>query len=138
MEAKDLFVFVGAGASMSGPTFLPSFNALRDEILNQLDLRTYIGGALEAVEQYVEVANGVAPELFLALLKSSGVEIEDWLQAVLTADVASAAHAALAQLALAGAAAWTVNFDKLWESGSPSPSKSSSVAAAHSNLPVCC
>jgi hypothetical protein len=36
VSADELFIFAGAGVSRSVPACLPTFDALRDEILNQL------------------------------------------------------------------------------------------------------
>jgi hypothetical protein len=38
VPTSDLFIFVGAGASVSPPSALPLFDWLRDEILHQLGL----------------------------------------------------------------------------------------------------
>lgn len=112
-----LFVFAGAGVSLSTPAGLPQFPWIRDELLVQLGLGAYVppwprSGRL--TEQQ-EAAEGLAPEPFILALKHSEVEVISWLRTTLSRGAPNAAHAALAQLAEGGALVWTVNFDKLIE-----------------------
>jgi len=120
-----LFVFAGAGVSLSAPAGLPLFDWLRDEILCQLGLSRYTPPSAGATaplsarrKVLVEVAGGLVPEPFMLALSEAGVDVQSWLSAVLSAGQPNAAHHALAQLAAAGARVWTVNFDRLIERAS--------------------
>jgi SIR2-like domain len=119
LVASDLFFFVGAGASASPPAGLPLFDRLRDEILQQLGLDTFVGDSPAADDTKVEVARGLAPEPFMLDLTLAGIDVERWLDAVLGRGRSNAAHHALAQLAATGAKVWTVNFDTLLEQANP-------------------
>lgn len=112
-----LFVFAGAGVSLSAPAGLPQFSWIRDELLTQLGLAAYVPPWPRAgsLTEQQEVAGGLAPEPFILALRRSGVDIMGWLRETLSGGAPNAAHAALAQLAEAGAAVWTVNFDDLIE-----------------------
>lgn len=112
IDAEELFVFAGAGTSMSMPAGLPAFNAVRDEILCQLGLAEYVPGAMSRRGgAKPEVAAGLVPEPFLLELSEAGVSVPDWLRLILSAGQPNAVHHALAGLAAAGARVWTVNFD---------------------------
>ncbi len=118
VTADKLFVFAGAGISLSMPAGLPIFDSLRDEILRQLKLGRYIPGQdgnPGASEEWRDVAAGLVPEPFMLELSRSGINVESWLGTVLSAGRPNAAHHALAQLAANGARVWTVNFDSLIE-----------------------
>jgi hypothetical protein len=125
VAVNELFVFAGAGVSLSMPTGLPVFNWLRDEILRQLGLDRYIP-ARDGADPQVdakragmwEVTSGLVPEPFMLELSRAGIDVQSWLNAVLSAEQPNAAHHALAQLAAAGARVWTVNFDTLIEKAS--------------------
>jgi hypothetical protein len=56
-----MFVFAGAGVSLSPPAGLPMFNWLRDEVLCQVELDGYVHGRPEADPSRVAVAAGLAP-----------------------------------------------------------------------------
>lgn len=86
---------------MSPPASLPDFNSLRDEILSQLELRMYVAGAEEADRRLVDVAAGLAPEVFMLNLLLAGVALYGWLGEVLVGKP-NATHHALAQLAFEG------------------------------------
>lgn len=125
VTVDELFVFAGAGVSLSRPAGLPVFNWLRDEILQQLGLDRYVpagDGANSAVDDeqvaWRAVASGLIPEPFMLELSRADVDVQSWLKAVLSAGQPNAAHHALAQLAAAGARVWTVNFDTLIEKAS--------------------
>lgn len=109
VEAQDLFVFVGAGASRSLPAGLPMFDGLRRQIL--LDLGLIADGSDPRAKAYAKLA----PEVFMLALSRGGVPVVPWLGDVLGAGEPNAAHFALARLATAGAVVWTVNFDHLIE-----------------------
>lgn len=113
-EAAELFVFVGAGVSISPPSSLPMFNWLRDEILDQLELDAYVADRPQSDAARVAVAAGLAPEPFMSDLLLGKVELYPWLEEVLDG-LPNAVHHALAQLAKRGARVWTVNFDRLIE-----------------------
>ena len=113
LSADGLFVFAGAGVSVSMPAGLPVFDWLRDAILDQLGLGGYVPGAGGPDSRMTDVASGLVPEPFM--LERAGVDVQAWLRAVLSAGEPNAAHRALAQLASAGARVWTVNFDRLIE-----------------------
>jgi len=115
LAANDLFVFAGAGVSVSMPAGLPVFDWLRDEVLNQLGLSGYVPGSGSADLRLVEVASGLVPEPFMLELSRAGIDVQAWLGAVLSAGEPNAAHHALAQLAGSGARVWTVNFDDMIE-----------------------
>jgi NAD-dependent SIR2 family protein deacetylase len=114
MHPDELFVFAGAGVSLSPPSCLPLFDWLRDGVLEQLGLRDYIGD--DGLKR--SVVEGLAPETFMFELRAGGIDVEDWLTRTLTS-TPNAAHVALAQLAAAGARVWTVNFDCLIEQVDP-------------------
>ncbi|WP_428936108.1 SIR2 family protein [Streptomyces sp. ACT015] len=110
IEARDLFLFVGAGASRSVPAGLPMFDALRGQILRELRL---VGGQSDGSRAGAWAR--LAPEVFMLALSRGGVEAAPWLNDVLGAGEPNAAHHAVARLAAAGATVWTVNFDDLIE-----------------------
>ncbi|MFL6112243.1 MAG: hypothetical protein ACJ786_12945 [Catenulispora sp.] len=116
MRAGEVFVFAGAGVSVSPPAGLPAFAGIRDAILGQLGLPGYIvTGDRGPVSEQQRAAAGLAPEPFLLALQRDEVYLVPWLRLVLSDGSPNAAHAALAQVAAAGAAVWTVNFDTLIE-----------------------
>ncbi|GAA4470828.1 SIR2 family protein [Phytohabitans houttuyneae] len=115
--ASELFVFAGAGASYAPPAALPLFDPMRNAILRELGLDDYLD---EEQPELVRITEGLAPEPFMLALRDSGVDVQDWLSRTLRMDEPApprpnAVHVALAQLAAAGAAVWTVNFDTLIE-----------------------
>jgi hypothetical protein len=111
-----LFVFAGAGVSLSTPAGLAQFSWLRDELLAQLGLTGYVPATGDVpLTHQQQAARGLAPEPFILALRRSGVDILGWLRATLSGGTPNAAHVALAQLAERGAAVWTVNFDELIE-----------------------
>lgn len=116
VSPDQLVVFAGAGVSLSMPANLPVFNALRNEVLNQLGLQQYMwrDGKSEAEK----VAGDLAPELFMLGLSQADIDVEKWLAEVLSGAQPNAAHHALARLAAAGSRIWTVNFDTLIEQAS--------------------
>lgn len=114
MEAKDLFVFAGAGVSCGMPAGLPTFNWLRDEILRQLELDAYIATA-NVESAHADVAEKMAPEAFMSGLHRSAIDVSEWLAGVLGRGSPNAVHVALARLARDGSRVWTVNFDTLIE-----------------------
>lgn len=113
IRAESLFVFVGAGASLSIPAGLPVFDWLRDDVLWQLRLTQYVPGVRSERDGLAEVAAGLVPEPFMLELSRSGIDVQAWLSRVLSRGRPNAAHHALAQLAARGARIWTVNFDTL-------------------------
>ena len=116
LRASSLLVFVGAGASRSAPSCLPTFDAIRDELLRQVGLDDYVAEHVDGVWSLPEiVVQGLAPEPFLQALLTSRTDVTEWLTGVLTASSPNAVHRAVAQLATAGARVWTVNFDHLIE-----------------------
>jgi hypothetical protein len=105
--ARDLLLFVGAGASWSMPAGLPMFDTVRKAVLEELGL-TEDDHAAELV-----------PEPFMLELSRNQVEVVPWLREMLGgAAEPNAAHHALARLAAQGATLWTVNFDTLIEQAS--------------------
>jgi hypothetical protein len=117
----DVFVFFGAGASLSAPSCLPLFYWLREEILTQLDLGAYVPTSPAADAGKVAVARSLTPEPFFRDLTHAGVDVEGWLGQVLGGGSPNAAHRGAAALAEAGAQVWTVNFDRLIEDALISP-----------------
>ena len=117
MNADELFIFAGAGVSRSVPARLPTFDALRDEVLNQLGLHQYMWNKEEKSDPQ-KVAEALAPELFMLGLSEAHIDVEGWLSEVLSGTQPNAAHHALAQLAARGSRVWTVNFDTLIEQAS--------------------
>jgi SIR2-like domain len=119
VKASELFVFAGAGASLSMPSNLPVFDALRNEVLNQLDLKRYMWRKDDVEESDPQkVAEALAPELFMLGLSEAHVNVESWLGDVLSGTQPNAVHYTLAALAAAGSRVWTVNFDTLIEQAS--------------------
>ncbi len=114
MRPEELFVFAGAGASCSAPAGRPMFNQIRDHLLVQLNLDQYVPGDEEPTRKAM-VGAGLAPEPFMLALQRSDIDITGWLLALLGGGAPNAAHRVLVQLSQAGAAVWTVNFDKLIE-----------------------
>jgi hypothetical protein len=117
---EHLFVFVGAGASVSVPSCRPVFNSVRDEVLVQLSLAEYAAGSSRGDPELVAVAAALAPEPFMLELTKADVDVQGWLEEVLGGGEPNAAHVALARLAANGAKVWTVNFDTLIERADPS------------------
>lgn len=111
MRAEELFVFVGAGASQSAPTALPTFNEVRDSVLRSVGLGEYVQRDSLAQPDLVKIAAGIFPERFLLSLHESGFDLEEWLGGTLNHVRPNAAHHALAHLAIGGAKIWTVNYD---------------------------
>ncbi|MEO6504284.1 MAG: SIR2 family protein [Jatrophihabitantaceae bacterium] len=114
MDPKQLFVFAGAGLSFPAPTSLPTFNQIRDEVLLGLDLPDFVRPPAtdnDAVTVEVATAEGLFPEPFLRALSAAGFPLTSWLADILGAVRPNAAHTGLAELALAGARVWTVNYD---------------------------
>ncbi|MFF0010103.1 SIR2 family protein [Streptomyces sp. NPDC005374] len=110
IRARDLFLFVGAGASRSVPAGLPMFDGLRGRILLELGL---VGDRPD--DPRASAYAQLAPEVFMLALSKGGVAVVPWLNDVLGAGEPNAAHHAVARLAAAGATVWTVNFDHLIE-----------------------
>lgn len=120
----SLFVFAGAGASFSMPAALPLFDPMRNAILRQLNLGEYVPQDDPPRPELVRVAEGLAPEPFMAALRESEADVERWLARTLRPDdpppaSPNAVHVTLAQLADSGTAVWTVNFDTLIEEAGP-------------------
>jgi hypothetical protein len=120
-DPREVFVFAGAGLSRSGPTSLAMFDGLRDALLRGLDLGRYVpvwGTDLTEEQRRIK---GIQPEPFFAALEAAGVDAQTWLVKVLDpADaLPNAAHRAIAELCLAGARTWTVNFDTFIEQSMP-------------------
>lgn len=113
LSAADLFVFAGAGVSLSPPSCLPMFNWLRDDVLDQLGLADERGAPRRG-----QVAAGLAPEPFMSELRDGGIDLPRWLEETLGGEP-NAAHRCLAALARDGARVWTVNFDTLIEQVDP-------------------
>ncbi len=90
------------------------FNQIRDHLLVQLNLDQYVPGDEEPTRKAM-VGAGLAPEPFMLALQRSDIDITGWLLALLGGGAPNAAHRVLVQLSQAGAAVWTVNFDKLIE-----------------------
>src|SRR5919201_5910234 len=111
-HAEDLFVFAGAGASLSAPAGLPQFRWIRDALLGELRLDEYVPPSRpqDAGTEQQQVAAGLAPEPFFLALQRGGSDVVAWLRALLSRGTPNAAHVALAQLAARGARVWTVNF----------------------------
>lgn len=151
LTAEELFVFAGAGISMSSPAGLPNFDEIRDEILRQLGLPDFVRGTSSREKETKEfaVARALVPEPFMLDLREAGIPIESWLEDVLGRGEPNAAHQALAQLAVSGARVWTVNFERLVERADPrvaatswprTPADGSSLVKAHGSLggPLIC
>lgn len=116
--ATDLFIFAGAGVSMSTPTSLPLFNWMRDALLEQLGFNDYVQrdpGAARTAKQ--KIVQDTAPEPFFGKLTDAGTDLSSWLVDVLKPGDArpNAARHALAELCASGAKVWTVNFDPFIE-----------------------
>jgi hypothetical protein len=114
VDPKRLFVFAGAGLSFPAPTGLPTFNQIRDEVLIGLGLPEFVrppGTDDDDVTIEVATAEGLFPEPFLYALSAAGFPLTSWLGDILGSVRPNAAHTALAELALAGARIWTVNYD---------------------------
>jgi hypothetical protein len=119
-DPTEVFVFAGAGLSMSAPTALPLFDWLRDTLLQALKFDQYVPdeGMLTAEQRRVK---GIQPEPFFCALENAGVDTQSWLARVLDPPNAepNAAHRAVAALCLAGSRVWTVNFDAFIERALP-------------------
>lgn len=117
-SAVELFVFAGAGVSMSTPTSLPLFNSMRDAVLEKLGFGDYVRTDWDApATDKQKILQDMAPEPFFGRLTEAGVDLSSWLREVLRPARArpNAAHDALAELCAAGAKVWTVNFDPFIE-----------------------
>jgi hypothetical protein len=121
VDADDVFLFFGAGASLSPPSCLPLFDWLREEILAQLQLDAYVTSSPAREPGKVAVAQSLTPEPFFRDLTHAGVDVEGWLHGVLGGGTPNTAHRAAAELAEAGAQVWTVNFDHLIEKALTTP-----------------
>lgn len=60
LQADQVFVFAGAGISASMPSGLPMFDSLRDEILTQLGLGSYVESAQTLSSNPQEQADSIA------------------------------------------------------------------------------
>jgi hypothetical protein len=119
-DPREVFIFAGAGVSMSAPTSLPLFDWLRDTLLTASHFQRYVptAGPLTAEQRRVK---GIQPEPFFFALESAGIDTQAWLARVLDPPTArpNTAHRVLAELCLAGARVWTVNFDTFIERALP-------------------
>ena len=118
MEARDLFVFTGAGLSFPPPSGLPVFWKIKDELLRQLGLVEYTSpsglplGFNRKRTPAEQLAEFLLPEPFLDAINSAGGHIDDWLRAALDIKEPNVAHRCVADLIAQGATVWTVNFDR--------------------------
>lgn len=119
MRPHDLFVFAGAGVSVSMPAGLPMFDWLRDEVFHQLGLDSYVAPRNGPATPASKIAAALAPEPFMLSLTRADVDVHAWLHAVLGRGRSNAAHKVIAELATQGAKVWTVNFDTLIENAGP-------------------
>lgn len=113
LKAENLFLFIGAGASRCVPAGLPMFAALRHHVLTELGMAGDGSGGPD--DARASAYAGLAPEVFMLALARGDVPVVPWLNDVLGAGEPNAAHQAIARLAAAGTAVWTVNFDHLIE-----------------------
>lgn len=99
LAPEDLFLFVGAGASWSMPSGRPMFRSVRDEILRQLRLESYIPAETPPLTDDQEVVAGLAPEPFVFALmeglKEGKTEVQRWFGEILGDGAPNAAHCAL-------------------------------------------
>ncbi|MFL0243508.1 SIR2 family protein [Mycobacterium sp. SMC-18] len=119
-DPADVFVFAGAGLSMSAPTSLPLFDWLRDTLLQALGFGQYVPGRDAVTAEQRRVA-GIQPEPFFFALEDAGIDTQTWLARVLNPPSArpNEGHRVVAELCLAGARVWTVNFDTFIERALP-------------------
>lgn len=121
-SAEELFIFAGAGASFARPANLPLFFEVRDHILAEFGLDAYAEAAgYASLTTERRVAEGLVPEPFMLALQRAGVALAPWLSDVFAIHHPNAVHWVIAQLALAGARVWTVNFDEGIEIAASSP-----------------
>ena len=99
-----------AGAGVSVPSGLPSFDELRDEALEDLRLTEYLDGGDKRF-----VTEAIQPEAFISALHRVGVDVVAWFGSSFGAAGPSLGHHCLAALARTGASVWTTNFDELIE-----------------------
>lgn len=100
-----LVFIVGAGASVAPPAELPLFGALRERLLDELQ----INGELR------QLAAELAPETFMRAIYNGQLELEPWLTNTLARGHPNAVHHVLAQALEQGATIWTVSVDELIE-----------------------
>lgn len=126
IHPRRLLVFAGAGLSMSAPSGLPGFIALRDGVLVDLGLEKCVPPWEEDPSTYTgtqSIVSALEPELFMEVLRSTvgRPEVETWLTSALSQGSPNAGHLAVAQLFRAGAHVWTVNFDRMIETATQPP-----------------
>lgn len=118
IDPPRLLVFAGAGLSMSAPSRLPGFLALRNSVLVDLGLEQYIPrGEPRTYTGTQSVVAALEPELFMDAVRGTAGrrQVEAWLASALSQGSPNAGHLAVAQLFRAGAHVWTVNFDQMIE-----------------------
>lgn len=118
---EQLFIFAGAGASGGQPASLPTFDPIRDALLDQIGLPGLAHGGLGAGQAWQRIATGLNPEPFLLAVNRAHLNVQGWLDQILSAGDPNAVHHVLAQALQAGARVWTANFDRHIESASARP-----------------
>ncbi|MDQ3956591.1 MAG: SIR2 family protein [Actinomycetota bacterium] len=114
MDARDLLLVLGAGASFGGEAGLPLFWQIRKRIVDVLVPRMDLDPRDSLFESFVE---RMAPESFFHAFASAGVDVVRALVDTFNASVPqpNAVHHACASLLKDGAKTWTTNYDTLLE-----------------------
>lgn len=114
MDARDVFLFLGAGASFGGEAGLPLFWQIRAHIVDMLVPRTELDPRDELFELLV---SKMAPESFFHAFATAGVDVVRALVETFNANAPrpNPVHRACASLLASGATVWTTNYDTLVE-----------------------
>jgi hypothetical protein len=117
---KDWVMFLGAGASVAGPTRLPVFDALAAAVLRGLGWSPHEPGdgkgRLWTHSSYPSFRTpSLAPEVLFGTLRLFGIEFADQVAAALTARAPNAVHCVAAEVLVHGGAVWTTNIDSAVE-----------------------
>lgn len=109
-------MFLGAGASVAGPTRLPVFDALAAAALRGLGWTPHEPhdgkGRLWTHPSYPPFRTpSLAPEVLFGTLRQFGIEFADQVATALTAGAPNAVHSVAAEVLAHGGAVWTTNID---------------------------
>jgi hypothetical protein len=116
--AEDWVLFLGAGASVAGPTRLPTFDVLAAAVLRGLGWDEP-GDGRDGRWTHPSYPSfrppSLAPEVLFGTLRIFDIEFADKVAAALTADEPNAVHCVAAEVLARGGTVWTTNIDSAVE-----------------------